>query len=185
MLAAMRLFALFFCLLLPAAVFADAPKDTSLDALFQSLKHAASPEEAGPLEERIIARFRQSGSPSADLLLTRAEALYGAGDKYDAKKLIAAVTGINPGFAEGWHVRALMLANDGDDRGAMVSLQKAVALNPRHFAAMVRLGDMLEEYGDKTKALELFRRALGLDPQYDGLERRVEALTRNVEGQGI
>jgi Flp pilus assembly protein TadD len=185
MLTAMRVFTLLFCLLLPAAAFAAPPRDAALDGLFQSLKHAASPEEAQPLEDRIITRFRQSGSPSADLLLKRAETLYGAGDKPDAAKLMAVVTGINPGFAEGWHVRALMQASDGDDKGAMVSLQKAVALNPLHFAALVRLGDMIEEYGDKDEALKLFRRALALDPQYDGLQRRVDALTRDVEGQGI
>jgi len=169
----------------PAAAFAAGPKDAALDGLFRALKAAPSPEAAKPVEERIVARFRISGSPSTDLLVSRAEALYESGDRYQAKRLIGAATNLNPGFAEGWHVRALMLANDGDDQGAMVALQKAIAANPRHFAAMVRLGDMLEEYGDKEAALKLFRRALALDPQYEGLGKRVEALSRSVEGEGI
>ena len=36
----------------------------------------------------------------------------------------------------------------------MVSLQKAVALNPRNFQAAEQLAEMLEEYGDKAGALK-------------------------------
>ncbi len=50
---------------------------------------------------------------------------------------------------------------------------------------MVELGGMLEEYGDKAGALKLYRRALALDPQYEGATRKVRALTRSVEGQDI
>ncbi len=67
----------------------------------------------------------------------------------------------------------------------MVSLQKVVALNPRQFEAMVELGGMLEDYGDKAGALKLYRRALALDPQLEGATRKVRELTRKVEGQDI
>ena len=43
-------------------------------------------------------------------------------------------------------------------------------LNPRQFAALSELGDMLQDYGDKAGALKLYRRALDLDPQLDGAE---------------
>jgi tetratricopeptide (TPR) repeat protein len=181
----MRVFALLFCLLLPVAAFAGQAKPSELDRLFWSLKHAPSPETAKPLEQQILARFRASNSPSTDLLMARADALFAAGDHNSAKRLAGAVTGLNPRYAEGWHVRALLQAEAGDDEGAMVSLQKAVNLNPRHFAARAELGDKLEEYGDKAGALKMFRAVLALDPQYDGLSKRVEALAREVEGQGI
>jgi hypothetical protein len=67
----------------------------------------------------------------------------------------------------------------------MVSLQKAVALNPRHFLALGELGAMLEEYGDKPGALKLLRRAVALDPQMAGAARHEKALEKEVEGQGI
>jgi tetratricopeptide (TPR) repeat protein len=164
---------------------AGAAKDVQLDRLFASLKAAASPEDAKPVEDQILARFRQSGSPSIDLLMTRADAAFAAGDENTAARLAAAMTRLAPGFAEGWHVRALLQERAGDDKGALASLQKTVGLNPRHFAALAELGDKLSEYGDKDGALKLFRRALQLDPQFEDLRRRVDALTRNVEGQGI
>ena len=111
--------------------------------------------------------FRQSGSPSVDLLMTRAEAALAAADNKTAKKLVEAVTNIAPNYAEGWHARAAMEQAAGNDTAAMVSLQKVVLLNPRQFAAMVELADMLEDYGDKAGALKLYRRALALDPQLD------------------
>ena len=67
----------------------------------------------------------------------------------------------------------------------MVSLQKTVELNPRHFEALEQLGEKLEEYGDKAGALKMYRRALALDPNYEGLQRHIDGLTRAVEGQGI
>jgi Flp pilus assembly protein TadD len=74
---------------------------------------------------------------------------------------------------------------DGDDTGAMVSLQKAVQANPRDFAALSDLADMLADYGDKPGALKLYRRVQQLDPQREGVARQIRALTRDVEGQGI
>lgn len=156
-----------------------------LDRLFQTLKRAGTTEEARPVEEQILNSFRYSGSPSTDLLMQRAGLAYAAGDRPVALKLIAAVNTLSPAFAEGWHERAILQADAGDDKGAIDSLQKTVRLNPRHFAAMVRLGDLLETYGDKDGALKLFRQALALDPAFEGLRMRVDALARKVEGQGI
>jgi predicted TPR repeat methyltransferase len=78
-----------------------------------------------------------------------------------------------------------MQADAGDDEGAMVSLQEAVVLNPRQFLAMGELAEMLEEYGNKDGALRLYKRALALDPQLEGAAKRVQALEKSVEGQGI
>jgi len=64
-------------------------------------------------------------------------------------------------------------------------LQKAVMLNPRQFAALNELADMLEDYGDKAGALKLYRRALDLDPQMEGAVQKVRELTQSVEGRDI
>jgi tetratricopeptide (TPR) repeat protein len=183
----MRLVVFLLCLMLPVAGGAAPPKapPKPLDALFAQLHAAGSPEEAKPLEERILALFQPSGSPSVDLLMTRATAAEAAGDKDTARQLVDAVRDIAPNYAEGWHRRGLLLSGAGDDEGAMLSLQKAIALNPRQFQAMEQLGEMLEDYGDKQGALKMFRHALALDPQYEGLQRHIDALSRAVEGQGI
>ena len=179
----MRLVAFLLTLMLTATAWAAPPKP--LDALFAQLHAAPSTEDARPIEEQILALFRQSGSPSVDLLMARATAAEAAGDKDTARQLVDAVTDIASNYAEGWHQRAALQSATGDDEGAMVSLQKAIALNPRQFEAIAQLGEMLETYGDKEGALKMYRRAQALDPQLEGLQRHIDALLRTVEGQRI
>lgn len=154
------------------------------DMLFAQLKKAQSPEDAHPIEEKILGMFRASGSPSVDLLMVRAQGV-AATDKDTARRLVESVTKIAPNYAEGWRTLAAMQNAAGNDGAALVSLQKAVQLNPRHFMALSELGSMLEDYGDKAGALKLYRRAHALDPQMDGAARHIKALTQTVEGRDI
>jgi tetratricopeptide (TPR) repeat protein len=184
--------AVFLCsiLLLSSAAFAapsPAPvaKPPTLNQLFAQLAKADSAENAHPIEQKIEAQFRVSGSPSIDLLMARATAAQAGSDAKTARKLAEAITQIAPNFAEGWHVRAALEAAADDDTAALVSLQKVVLLNPRNFTAMTELGDMLQDYGDKKAALKLYRQALALDPQMEDATRKIRELTRSVEGQDI
>jgi Flp pilus assembly protein TadD len=155
------------------------------DKLFTQLHAAASAEEAHPIEQKLDALFKVSGSPTVDLLMTRAKAALVAPDKSISRKLLDSVTKVAPNYAEGWRARAALQAASGDDAGAMVSLQKAVDLNPRQFEAMADLASMLEDYGDKHTALGLYRKALALDPQLSAATRREMSLAKELEGQGI
>ena len=168
-----------------AAPSASAPNVNSEEQLFAQLKKAERPEDAHPIEQKLIGLFRASGSPSVDLLMTRANAALATADNKTARKLIEAVTQIAPNYAEGWHARAGMEQADGDDTAALVSLQKVVLLNPRNFNALNELGDMLQDYGDKAGALKLYRRALEVDPQLEGADHKVRELTQSVEGRDI
>ncbi|HEY2446850.1 MAG TPA: hypothetical protein VGI20_14030 [Rhizomicrobium sp.] len=163
-----------------------APKaDPQIDVLFGQLARAGSDDEAKPLEEQILTLFLQSGSASVDLLMTRTAAALAGGDLDSARKLLEAVTEIAPGYAEGWHQRGKLLAVAGDDEGAIVSLQKAVTLNPRQFAALSELGAILAEYGDKRDALRILRKALAVDRHFANVDREVQELSREVEGEKI
>lgn len=155
------------------------------DKLFADLARAETPEEAQPIETKLTALFKVSNSPSVDLLMNRAAAALQVADHDTARKLIDAVTRVAPDYAEGWRQRAQLQAANGEDAAAMISLQKAVELNPRHFAALAELAGMLEDYGDKPGALKLYRRVLALDPRMEGVARHEKALEKAVEGQGI
>lgn len=156
-----------------------------LDKLFDNLAKADSEEDANPIQSQIEALFLQSGSPTVDLLMTRSQSALKSGDTATARKVVDAVTKLAPDFAEGWHMRAQMQLASGDDTGAMISLQKTVALNPREFNALAHLADMLEDYGDKKGALSLYRKVQMLDPTNDDANRAVRKLSREVEGEKI
>jgi Tfp pilus assembly protein PilF len=170
-----------FCLL-PLAAHA-APSEE--DKLFAELKTAETAETAKPIEEKLTQLFRISGSPSVDLLMSRAGTALAQADNGTARALVEAVTRAAPHYAEAWRMKAHMQQAGGDDTGAMISLQQAVVLNPREFAAMTELAEMLEDYGDKPGALKLYRRVLALDPQTKVAAERKKALTKEIEGQGI
>src|ERR1700761_8065485 len=176
-----------FLALLPSFALAapPAPKPSEEDRLFAELKKADSPDTAKPIEEKIGGIFRASGSASVDLLMTRVGTALSQADNGTARTLVEAITHAAPDYAEGWRMRAHMQRAASDDAGAMISLQKTVTLNPRHFIAMAELGEMLEDYGDKPGALKLYRRVLVLDPQMRAAREREKALTKEVEGQGI
>ena len=162
---------------------------TDQDKLFAELADADSAEEAQGIEARLAETFKISGSPSVDLLMARINMAMassdGKSDPGTARQLSDAVTRLAPDYAEGWRTHALLQLTADDHAGAMISLQKAVTINPRHFLAMRELAQMLEDFGDKPGALKLYRRVLVLDPKMDAAAERVKALTRDVEGQGI
>ncbi|HEX3943096.1 MAG TPA: hypothetical protein VHW69_03310 [Rhizomicrobium sp.] len=164
---------------------AERPAPNEINSLFSALAKAQSADEAKPIEEKILTAFLHSGSATVDLLMTRAATALHAGDTATGQKLIAAVTNVAPDYAEGWHQRAEMLAGAGDDQGAMFCLQKTITLNPRHFEALAELASKVEEYGDKPAALRLYRKALALDPQMEGIPRTVRALEHEVEGESL
>ena len=172
-------------LVLAAPAGAATKSDAGLDGLFARLGKAQSSDDAKPIEKEIFTHFLQSNSATVDLLMTRANALLEAGDEDTAAQILDGVTKIAPAFAEGWHQKGKVEADAGHDVAAMVSLQKAVTLNPREFDALVDLGDMLVQYGAKPQALAQYKKALALDPQFDGLDRRVQQLAREVEGEKI
>jgi predicted TPR repeat methyltransferase len=164
---------------------AVAQPKAQVDRWFADLAKAQSAEDAKPLEDKIEAAFRQSGSPSLDLLIGRAKQAVGGGDSKTAAALVVSINKLAPDFAEGWRLRATLDAAAGNDASAMLALQKVMPLNPRHFPAMADLAGMLEDFGDKKAALDLYRKVLVLDPKHEGAVDRVRALGRDVEGQGI
>jgi tetratricopeptide (TPR) repeat protein len=166
---------------------APAPLTTTqqLDKLFADLAKADSEDDAQPIQTEIEALFLQSGSPTVDLLMSRGQSALQSGDTATARKVYDSVTRLAPDFAEGWHMRAQLQEAAGDDEGALLSLQKAIALNPREFNALSHLADMLDDYGDKKGALAAYRKVLALDPKNDDVNRAVRKLSREVEGEKI
>lgn len=156
-----------------------------LDQLFHQLAAAGTDDQAKPIEDHILTLFLESGSASVDLLMTRAAAALAGGDMDSAQQLLNVVTKVAPDYAEGWHQRGKLQAVAGDDEGAIASLQKAITLNPRQFAAMAELGGILVQYGDKRDALKLLRKAQSLDSHLGDVDREIRKLSHDVEGDSI
>jgi len=160
------------------------PPETD-DQLLAKLAKAPDQRGARAIERELNARWSHSGSPSADLLLKRADQAMQAHDVDTARQIAQKLTDIAPNFAEAWHRRATLATQKDDYEDALASLRHTLALQPKNFAALAELGEILEEYNDKPHALEAYRQAKALDPFLDGITDRIRDLTKAVEGQGI
>lgn len=161
------------------------PRAAILDALFAQLAKARDAGEGKALESAIQKVWLQSGSPSIDILMERGLEAFGQKDYDRALFFFNEVVLLQPGFAEGWNKRAAVLYLKENYSGALKDLEQVLRLEPRHFLAMGGLALMLEELGDKKGALEVFRRALDIDPWLEGGSQAEKSLSVDVEGQGI
>ncbi len=76
---------------------------------------------------------------------------------------------------EGLLEETAILMRENQYSGAVQQLQKAVELDPNNAKAYKLLGNCRWHLGDKTEAMEAFRRALYLNPEDTSLARWVEA----------
>lgn len=155
-----------------------------LDELFVQLKSAPDAEAAKPIEKSIELLWLRSGSDTVDLLMTRA--LESAkGDNDTAISLLDSVVGLAPDYAEAFNRRATLFFIKKDYERSMLDIREVLSHEPRHFNAWSGLGRILQDVGNKKKALAAFRKALELHPHIDGLKRQVESLSIEVEGRDI
>lgn len=161
--------------------FADTAK---LDGLFDRLK-AADEAGARQIEREIWIEWSKSGSPAMDLLLQRGREAMEMGDTETAINHLTALIDHDPDFAEGWNARATAYFNAGQLGPSVSDIARTLELNPRHFGALSGLGMIFEELGKPDKALEVYRKALEIDPHAPGVPEAVERLTQEAQGKDL
>jgi hypothetical protein len=156
-----------------------------LKSLYEQLKQAPDEEAAERLSKAIERVWRQSGSDTADLLMERAGMALQAKKLDLAIQILAGLTEVAPGYAEGWNQLASVYFMQEDYEKAMYGLRRVLAIEPQHYKAIEGLALILREMGDKKGALRATRRALAVYPQLKSAKQAEDELRRDVEGQGI
>jgi tetratricopeptide (TPR) repeat protein len=157
----------------------------NLDFLFGALKAAPDAESAKQVENRIWALWLASGSDTANLLMTRAKSAIDSNDLNLAVELLDAILKIKPDYVEAWNRRATLHYMRKEYAQSMEDIRQVLIREPRHFGAMSGLGMILQEFGDEKHALDVFRRALEINPHLPKIDEMVKGLTEKVEGRGI
>jgi Flp pilus assembly protein TadD len=178
-----RAVAAFLLVFLTCAV-ALAEDTAKLDGLFDRLK-TADAAEAGRIESEIWIEWSKSGSPALDLLLQRGRDAMAVGDLDQAIAHFTAIIDQDPTFAEGWNARATAFYQAGEFGPSVSDIAHVLQLNPRHFGALSGLGTILEETEKPEKALEVYRAALAIHPQMEGVIEAVERLEAQATGQEL
>lgn len=157
--------------------------DPELDALFVRLQAAPDPAAAAPIEQAILQRWRSTVSPTADILLDRARNAEAAGQSDMAIGFLDQASHIEPDHAETWLMRANIAYGAADYAGAVAAILEAHEREPRHFVALAYLGRIYEELGQNSQALDAFRAALAVHPNYQPALDGARRLEPSVEGR--
>ncbi|WP_232796503.1 tetratricopeptide repeat protein [Roseovarius salinarum] len=160
---------------------AAAVDEARLDKLFARLEQA-DPGEARRIAKEIELELSKSGSPAMDLLLKRGRDALEAGETGAAIEHLTALTDHVPDFAQGWHLRAIAFAKKDLYGPALADLERALALRPRHFAALYGLGTILGEVGRPGMAREVFEKVLSIHPHFKDVPKALERLDRQRGG---
>jgi len=136
-------------------------------------------------EREIYLLWSRSGSPSADYLLQQGRAAMAAGDLDLAYDHLTALTDHAPEFAEGWNARATLFFEMQRYGPSIADIQRVLALEPRHYGALMGLGMMLEDMGLFDPALDAYRLAAEINPHRDDIRGAVARLQQMQDGSAL
>lgn len=160
------------------------PDASELDRLFEEL---AKPEQKGweQIEDSIAREWAKSGSPAMDLLLQRGRDALSDGDFEKALEHLSALTDHAPDFAEGWNTRATTWFRLDMYGLALEDISRALALEPRHFGAMIGLATILRELDREEEALDVLRQVEALHPHRPNVTEGIADLSGRLEGEAL
>lgn len=168
----------------PPAPPADETPEAKLDRLFAGLA-AADAAAATALVDEIRREMSKSGSDSMDLILERGRKAMQEKNLERARMHFSALTRLAPDFAEGWNAAATLAYLEEDFGRAVVEIERALALEPRHFSALAGLAMILERLDRKPAALKAWREAQRLHPTLDRAEEAIRRLSPEVDGRAL
>lgn len=182
----------FVAALLAAAVLGAFPQPLSAQGIDQAevdrlLGELARPEQQGweQIEDSLRREWSKSGSPAMDLLLKRGTDALESGDMAAAIDHLTALTDHAPDFAEGWNARATAFFHMGEYGLSVGDIRRTLALNPRHFGALVGLAIIFEQTGFEQEALGAWREVEAIHPHRPEVREAIDRLEKTVEGERI
>ena len=160
--------------------------DPRLDALFADLRASdGTAADAARTQSEIEALWYAPPETGVGLLFDRAVAAMNDREPAVALVLLGHLQGLAPSYAEGWVLAGHAHSAVGDSGAAARAYAEAVRLEPRHYAALGRLGDLALEAGDKPGALARYREALLLNPHLSEIRARAESLRDEIGSREI
>lgn len=161
------------------------PRGQDIEFLFGALKAAPTPEAAKAVEGRIWALWMVSPSDTATLLMSRVRRAVEAKNLDLAIKLLDSIVVLRPDYIEAWNRRATLHYMRKDFTRSLEDIRQTLAREPRHFGALAGLGMIMQELGEDKRALEIYRKAVEVNPHLPRIPDLIKSLTEKVEGRDI
>jgi tetratricopeptide (TPR) repeat protein len=161
------------------------PRGQDIEFLFGALKAAPNADAAKAVEGRIWALWMISPSDTATLLMSRVRAAVEAKNLDLAVRLLDSIVVLRPDYIEAWNRRATIHYMRKDFTRSIEDIRQTLAREPRHFGALAGLGLILQELGDDKRALEIYRKAVEVNPHMPRIPDLIKTLTEKVDGRDI
>lgn len=153
-----------------------------IDRLFAELKRESDARKAERISQRIWARWRDSGSATANLLMQWADKAVADKNNSLALDLLDQVVVLMPDFAEGWNRRATLHYTMGNHAKSMADINRVLSLEPRHFGAMAGMAAILDAAGNDALALRAWEQMLQVYPANHQAQEKVGELADKLAG---
>jgi tetratricopeptide (TPR) repeat protein len=160
-------------------------REQRMDKLFADLAAAKTDEDAQFTAEEIEALWKDSGSPTVDLLTDRASDALDMGETGLARELIDGALELGPNHAEAWAQSARVAIAEDKVNIALQDIEHAVSLEPRHYGALTELGAILEQLNSPQGAYEAYEKALALNPRLPDAREGAERTERAAKGREL
>ncbi len=148
-----------------------------LDQLLAELHQPAQDPKNYDREVEIWQIWARDDSPTAEVLLKQASVAMQAQDYDASEQTLVQLVESYPKFAEGWNRRGLLYFMLKRYDVALIDVDHALSLEPRHFSALADKGMILMAMGKNADALNAFRDALAINPHME----TVKALIKDIE----
>lgn len=156
-----------------------------IDFLFGALKAAPDAETAKLVEGRIWSLWMISPSDTATLLMSRVRTAVEAKNLDLAVTLLDSIVTLRPDYVEAWNRRATINYMRKDYNRALDDIRQVLAREPRHFGALAGLGLIMQDLGEDKRALEVYRKAIAINPYLPRVPDLIKTLGEKVEGRDI
>jgi len=169
----------------PASPAVSTQSANTLDSLFADLKRERDDRQARRISERIWAKWRDSGSATANLLMQWADKAVSDKKNGLALDLLDQVVVLMPDYAEGWNRRATLNYAMGRHAKSMSDISRVLALEPRHFGAISGMAAILAASGNDELELRAWEQVLEIYPANRQAQTRLGELADKLAGSRI
>jgi tetratricopeptide (TPR) repeat protein len=147
-----------------------------LDALLRRLADVASAPRSEATQDEIWRLWMTYPDAGAAAELERATRAIVAADFAVAERILQRLVALHPGFAEAWHKRGLLYYLQSRDEESVRDFHHALALEPRHFGAMLSFAELCTAHGRAGDAAFVLDIALRLNPHLAESRKQLDTL---------
>lgn len=151
--------------------------------LFDTLEQAQNPAVAARTEQEIWRIWHTSPTDDALNIMTEARRALDMGDFKTSIKKLNELVQKYPEYAEAWNQRAIVLYVTEDFEGSLRDVNRAIALEPRHFGAYSGMGQCYIRLDQPEQALEAFEAALEIHPWLSNVKQQMDMLRAYVNSK--